>query len=217
MLDLIRNYSGVLLDGLLTTVQISTLGIALGCAAGLVIAAGLSTSSKWLSVPCRVYRSAIRGTPILVQLLMIFYVPTTFGFKIEPYVAAVIGLGLNSAAFQAEIFRASIAAIPKGQIEAADMLGLSTESIWWRIRLPQMFRLAMPPLISELGILLKNSSLVSIISVTELMRRGQQVVSATYQPLETYLIIAMVYILLNLALARCGSALETRLSVSGKE
>lgn len=217
MLDLLSEYGDVFLDGLITTVEVSSLGILLGCLLGLVLAAGLSSSMGVVSGFCRAYRSAVRGTPILVQLLMIFYVPTKFGFKIDPYVVAVIGLGFNSAAFQAEIFRAAALSVPHGQREAAAMVGIANAQVWWHITLPQVMRLSLPPLVSELGILLKNSSLLSIISVTELMRRGQQIVSASYQPLETFMILAIIYIGLNLVLARVGKLLERRLAVSGKE
>lgn len=217
MLAIITDYGDVVRDGLLMTIWISVLGIILGGAVGLILSAGLASPNSIIAWPCRVYRSAVRGTPILVQLLMLFYMPTALGYQIDPFVAATLGLGLNSAAFQAEIFRACSLAIPKGQIEAADILGFKPLSIWWSIKLPQVIRLSLPPLINELGILVKNSSLVSIISVTELMRRGQQIVSASYQPLETYALLAIIYIVLNLALARSGSFLEGRLAASGKE
>jgi polar amino acid transport system permease protein len=161
------------------------------------------------------YRSFWRGTPLLVQLLMMFYLLPQVGLEVTPLVAALIALSLNTAAFQGEIYRAGLAAIPRGQIEAARMLGIGR----WRARLaievPQMFRLVLPALVNETIAIVKNSSLVSVIAVTELMRRSQQLAATTFKPLEVYMIAGIMFLLINLVLARLGAAAERRLARAG--
>ncbi len=211
---LIRNH-GVLLSGAVTTVMLSALAIAIGMALGLVLAFGLMSERRWVRWPAGFYRSFWRGTPILVQLLIVFYLLPRTGVDVSPFVAAVIALSLNTAAFQAEIYRAGLMEIPKGEVEAARMLGISKWTIRRRILIPQMFRLVLPPLINETIIIIKNSSLVSVIAVTELMRRSQQIASTTFKPLEVYLIAGAIYLVINLVLAQAGRRVEARLAVSG--
>jgi polar amino acid transport system permease protein len=164
---------------------------------------------------CGFYRSFWRGTPILVQLLIVFYMLPQAGIDVAPLVAAIVALSLNTAAFQGEIYRAGLLAIPRGEIEAARMLGIGKWTIRRRILIPQMFRLVLPPLVNEAIIILKNSSLVSVIAVTELMRRSQQIASTTFKPLEVYLIAGAIYLALNLVLAHAGRRLEQRMAISG--
>jgi polar amino acid transport system permease protein len=210
----LKNY-GVLFGGTVTTVMLSGLAIAIGMVLGLALAFGLISQRSPLRFACGLYRSFWRGTPILVQLLIVFYLLPQIGLPLSPFIAAVIALSLNTAAFQAEIYRAGLMEIPRGEIEAARMLGIRKWTIRRRILIPQMFRLVLPPLINETIIIIKNSSLVSIIAVTELMRRSQQIASATFQPLETYLIAGAIYLAINLALAQAGRRVEAGLAVSG--
>lgn len=211
---LLANY-GVFLSGALTTIGVSLAAIVIGAALGLLLALGLVSRSAALRSVSAAYRSFWRGTPILVQLLMLFYLLPEVGVDVPPLVAAVVALSLNTTAFQGEIYRAGLAAIPAGQIEAARMLGIGR----WRARLaievPQMFRLVLPALVNETIAIVKASSLVSIIAVTELMRRSQQLAATTFQPLEVYFIAGSLYLLLNLALARIGFAAERGLARSG--
>jgi polar amino acid transport system permease protein len=211
---LLANYS-VLFSGAVMTVFLSVVAIAIGGVFGLSLAFGLRSDTGAVRLCCGGYRSFWRGTPILVQLLMAFYLPPHFGLTISPFLAALAALSLNTAAFQAEIYRAGLAEIPHGEIEAARMLGIREWSIRARIQIPQMFRLVMPPLINETIIIIKNSSLVSVIAVTELTRRSQQIASTTFKPLETYLIAGLIYMIINLALAYVGRRIEKRLAVSG--
>lgn len=215
MLDLIAQNYPVFIAGLLVTLILSLVSIAAGGVLGFLLALGLLGKHPPLVVACRVYRSFWRGTPIFVQLLMIFYLLPEIGVDVDPAVAAILALSLNSAAFQAEIFRSGLAAIPHGQVEAARVLGLGRWSTRLRIELPQMLRLVLPALVSEIIAIVKNSSLVSVIAVTELMRRGQQVAASTFKPLEAYLIVGAIYLLLNLLLARAGTASERRFARSG--
>jgi polar amino acid transport system permease protein len=211
---LLSNYQ-VLLSGAAVTVFLSVIAIAIGGIFGLIVAFGLRSDKRAVRWWCGIYRSFWRGTPILVQLLMAFYLLPHFGVEVSPFIAALIALSLNTAAFQAEIYRAGLAEIPHGEIEAARMLGIREWSIRARIQIPQMFRLVMPPLINETIIIIKNSSLVSVIAVTELMRRSQQIASTTFKPLETYLLAGLIYMAINLVLAYIGRRIEKRLAVSG--
>lgn len=215
MIDIVVANHALLLRGLWVTVSLSLTSVALGAVLGLALAVGLMAQSRALRWPCGVYRSFWRGTPMLVQLLMLFYCLPRVGVDISPIAAATLALALNTAAFQAEIYRAGFAALPRGQIEAARMLGISR----WRARLvieiPQMARLVTPALVNEVIAIVKNSSLVSVIAVTELMRRSQQIVSTTFKPLEVYLAAGLIYLAVNLILARIGAAAERRLARSG--
>jgi polar amino acid transport system permease protein len=215
MIEILLNNHGVLLGGAVTTVILSGLSIAVGVALGLALAFGLMSERAPLRLVCGFYRSFWRGTPILVQLLIVFYLLPQIGVGVSPFAAAVIALSLNTAAFQAEIYRAGLSEIPRGEIEAARILGLRKWTIRRRILIPQMFRLVLPPLINETIIILKNSSLVSVIAVTELMRRSQQIASTTFQPLEAYLIAGAIYLAINLSLAQAGRRIEASLAVSG--
>ena len=121
---------------------------------------------------------------------------------------------MNSAAFQAEIYRAGLTAVPNGQIEAARMLGLGPLAIRTQILVPQMFRLVIPALVNETISILKNSSLVSVIAVTELMRVSQQIAAVTFRPMEIYLVVGVIYVVMNLFLSQLGTRAEARLSRS---
>ena len=199
----------------MTTIGVSATSIVIGLVLGLLLALGLVSRSPVLRALSAAYRSFWRGTPILVQLLMLFYLLPRIGLEVAPLVAAVIALALNTTAFQGEIYRAGLAAIPSGQVEAARMLGIGRWRARLAIELPQMFRLVLPALINETIAIVKASSLVSVIGVTELMRRSQQLASITFKPLDVYLAAGAIYLLINLVLARTGAAAERRLARSG--
>ncbi len=210
MLDILLGYHGVLLQGLITTLVVSLAAIGIGLFSGLLLAFGLMSDYRIVRWPCGVYRSFWRGTPILLQLLLVYYLLPEAGLEVAPVIAAIIALTANTTAFQAEIFRSGLAHIPPGQVEAARMLGMSGWTIRRRILVPQMFRLILPPLTSEMITILKNSSLVSVIAVTELMRVSQQIAARTFDPLETYLAAGAIYLAVNLLLAQVSRRIERR-------
>ena len=210
MVDILLGYHGVLLQGLATTLIVSGSAIAIGLVTGLLLAFGLMSPYRVVRWPCGVYRSFWRGTPILLQLLLVYYLLPELGLEVAPVVAAILALALNTTAFQAEIFRSGLAHIPEGQSEAARMLGMKPWTIRRRILVPQMFRLILPPLTNEVITILKNSSLVSVIAVTELMRVSQQISARTFDPLATYLTAGAVYLAVNLLLAQVSRRLERR-------
>jgi polar amino acid transport system permease protein len=217
MIEILAENYGVLIGGAMTTIAVSGLAIAIGMGLGLLLAFGLLSRSAPLRAVCDLYRSFWRGTPILVQLLIVFYMLPQAGLDVSPFVAAVIALSLNTAAFQAEIYRAGLMAIPRGEIEAARMLGIRKWTIRRRILIPQMFRLVLPPLVNEAIIIVKNSSLVSVIAVTELMRRSQQIASTTFKPVEVYLIAGAIYLAVNLLLAQVGRRMERHMTIAGAQ
>ena len=212
----ISNHYGAFLAGAGMTVTVSAVSIAAGMVLGLWLSFGLISRNRQIRLPSIAYRSFWRGTPILVQLLIIFYLLPEIGLDVPPVAAAMIALTMNTAAFQAEIFRGGLLSIRPGQVEAARMLGIGMPAIRVRILIPQMMRLVLPALVNETISILKNSSLISVIAVTELMRTSQQVVSVTYRPLEAYTIAALIYLAMNLALARAGAWFERRYAVAAR-
>ena len=211
----ISNHYGAFLAGARMTVAVSAVAITAGMVLGLWLGFGLISPNRLIRRASIAYRSVWRGTPILVQLLIVFYLLPTVGLDVPPVGAAMIALTLNTAAFQAEIFRGGLLSIPSGQVEAARMLGIGVPAIRVRILIPQMMRLVLPALVNETISILKNSSLISVIAVTELMRASQQVVSVTNRPLEAYAIAAGIYLAMSLVLARAGARLERRHAVAG--
>ena len=212
----ISNHYGAFLAGAGMTVTVSAVSIAAGMILGLWLSFGLISPTRSIRWPSATYRSFWRGTPILVQLLIIFYLLPEIGLDVPPVAAAMIALTMNTAAFQAEIFRGGLLSIRPGQVEAARMLGIGMPAIRVRILIPQMMRLVLPALVNETISILKNSSLISVIAVTELMRTSQQVVSVTYRPLEAYMIAALIYFAMNLFLARAGAWFERRYAVAAR-
>lgn len=210
-ITLIEGNLGPLLWGTAMTLLVSGTAIVLGMPLGLGLCFGLVSRNRAVRRVSLVYQSAWRGTPILVQLLMIFYLLPVVGVNVPPILAAIIALTMNTTAFQAEIFRGGLLAIPPGQLEAARMVGIRRWAARIHILIPQIFRLVIPSLINETISILKNSSLVSVIAVTELMRVSQQIVAATYRPFEIYVTAGIIYIVVNSVLSAAGMAVERRL------
>ena len=183
-----------LMSGLELTLLISAVTLVLSMIGGLLIAAmDLSKyrALRWLGLGIG---EIIRNTPILVQLLWVYYVlPIVFHFQIEALPAAIIGLSIYSSAFIAEAYRAGIQAVPGGHREAAQVLGLTPLQSFRRIVLPQAIRLTLPPLAANFVQLIKYSSLASVISVSEITRRGMELSATAFRPLEIFTFIAIVY------------------------
>lgn len=212
--SLLGQHWDAFLAGAVFSVTLSFTAIVCGVLVGLILAFGLLSENRLIRYASNIYRSIWRGTPLLIQLLIIFYFLPHVGIELPPLGAACLALSMNTAAFQAEIYRGGLIAIPAGHTEAARMLGMTPFQIRKNILLPQMFRTVLPSLTNEATSLLKNSSLILVIGVTELLRTGQQVVSTTYRPLEVYLIIALTYLVMTVSLGLLGRALERRLSKS---
>ncbi len=195
------------------TLLVSILGVAIGLVLGAVLCAARISPIRSIRTASAIYTSFFRGVPLLVQLLLFYYMLPVIGLNVPAMVAAVGTVGLCSSAYVAEYLRGAINAIPPGQREAAVTLGFAPTRIWTRIILPQAFRISLPALINELILLVKASSLVSLVGITELTRTSQALSSATYRPLEIFSSAAAVYLFINLSLALLGRFLEKRSAI----
>ncbi|MHC2998275.1 amino acid ABC transporter permease [Microbacterium sp. HJ5] len=197
--------------GLTATIPLALASFALGLVIALGIALLRLSSNPVLSGIARFYISVIRGTPLLVQLYVIFYGLPSIGLVIDPWPAAIIAFSLNVGGYAAEIIRAAILSVPKGQWEAGHTVGFSQGQTLTRIVLPQAARVSVPPLSNTFISLVKDTSLASLILVTELFRRAQQIAAFTYEFMVIYLEAALIYWMLCLVLSAGQNALERRL------
>jgi polar amino acid transport system permease protein len=210
--DIIFHSLGYLLQAAGVTIALSLAGIALGFVLGALVCIARVSGNRFLVRFGAVYVSFFRGVPLLVQLLFIYYFLAEYGLDVPALVAAIGGLGFGSSPYQAEILRGALNAIPKGQSEAASALGYSSIDIWRRILLPQALRISTPPLINEFILLLKTSSLVSVVGIAELTRVSMNIASMTYRPFEAYIGGGLIYLAINLCLAGFGGLIERRLA-----
>ena len=203
-----------LLDGSLVTLKLALFGFAFSVVlATIVTVARTVSNSQILGTIIAVYISFIRGTPILIQIFLVYYVLPVIGLNIGPISAGIIALTLNSAAFIIEILRGGLASVSKGQFEAARSLGLSGFALWFKVILPQTFMASIPPLVNEFTQLLKATALLSTITVVELMRVSQQIYSNNYHPIEVLTGAFVMYFLMCFAVSRSASWLETTFEV----
>jgi len=209
---IIRNLP-YLLSAAKWTIALSLVGMAIGLVLGVLICAARVSGNSWLRRAAGIYISFFRGVPLLVQLLMFFYMLPYVGLNLPATVAAVASIGMCSAAYIAEIVRGSLQAIPRGQAEAAEALGIAPLALWRRILIPQALRIGLPSLMNELILLVKVSSLASVVGIGELTRIAQNITGQTYRPLEIYLTAAVIYLVINAVLAIAGRAGERRLSI----
>ncbi|MDO4681398.1 MAG: cystine ABC transporter permease [Lautropia sp.] len=206
-LPLIIESLPALLDGAIYTVALSLGGMFFGLILGFLLALSRLYGPKPLQWLTRFYVSFFRGTPLLVQLFIIYYGLPQFGFELSPLPAALIGFALNTAAYTAEILRAAIASIDHGQWEAAASLGMSRRQTLMRIIMPQAARTALPPLGNSFISLVKDTSLAATIQVPELFRQAQLITARTFEIFAMYLSAALLY----WAVASLLSILQTRL------
>ncbi|MEF0941570.1 amino acid ABC transporter permease [Rhizobium sp. BR 362] len=195
------------------TLLISILGIALGLVVGALICAAALSRASWLRWFAALWVSFLRGVPLLVQLLLCYYLLPVIGINVPAMVAAVVTVGVCSSAYVSEIWRGAIIALPRGQIEAATAIGMRPSDIWLRVILPQAFAISLPALVNELILLVKASSLVSVVGILEVTRASQAQAAMTFRPLEVYIAAACIYLIINLCLAALGRYLEHRVAV----
>lgn len=193
------------------TVLAGILSIVVGTFSAMAQLSGLAPL-KWLS---RAYVSFMRGTPLFVQLLVVYFTLPMLGIRNAAFEAAVIAIGLNSGAYVTEIVRGAIAAVPRGHIEAAEVVGLARPTIWRKVVLPQAFKTSLPALTAEMTIVLKSTPLASVISVTELTYTGILIQSRAFSAIEIFLPIALGYILIAQVLLRLSRFFESRLNLRG--
>ena len=196
------------------TVKITALSLVAGVVLGTLVALARLSPLRWLSALAVAYIELIRGTPLLVQIFLIFFgLPQLLERPINEFAAGVIAFSINSSAYVAEIVRAGIQGVARGQSEASLSLGFSPTETLRYIVLPQAFTRTLPPLVNEAISLLKNSSLLSAISIVELTRSGQLVASRTFRPFEMYLAVSLLYLAMTLLLSFVANRLEKRWQV----
>ena len=204
--ELIQRALPILLMGAVVTIEITAFSVAIGFFIGLFVGIARISQFKILQIMAAVYADCIRGTPLLVQIFLIYFaLPMAIGQRVEPFIAAVAACGINSGAYVS-----GIQAIDVGQMEAGRSLGLT----WWQtmrfIILPQAFKNILPPLGNEFIAMLKDSSLVSVIGFEELTRRGQLIIAQTYGSFEIWMTVAVLYLIMTMAISRIVAFLEKR-------
>lgn len=200
---------------LVFTVPLTLLSFALGLGVGFASALIRLFGPAPFAAIVRFYVWIIRGTPLLVQLFLIFYGLPSIGIVLDAFPAALIGFTLNIGAYTSEVIRAVLAAVPKGQWEAAYSIGMTWTQSMRRIILPQASRIAVPPLSNTFIALVKDTSLAAAITVPELFRAGQRIVATTYEPLILYVEVALIYLVVSSMLSNLQARLEKRLSRYG--
>jgi His/Glu/Gln/Arg/opine family amino acid ABC transporter permease subunit len=203
-----------LLEGAFITLQVAILGFFLSVLlATMLTITRTSLKSKIFNFALAFYVSFIRGTPLLVQIFLIYYVLPVFGLNLGPFTAGIVAITLNSAAFVTEILRGGLASVPIGQFGAAKSLGISGFALWRKIILPQTFITSIPPLVNEFTMVLKATALLSVITVVELMRVSQQIYSANYHPVEVLSATFVIYFIMCFVVSRSSVLLENKLKV----
>ncbi|RJL16350.1 amino acid ABC transporter permease [Paracoccus siganidrum] len=195
------------------TLLVSGLGIALGLVIGALICAARLSGVAFLRTFAALWVSFLRGVPLLVQLLLVYFLLPVIGIDVPALVAAVVTVGICASAYISEIWRGAIGALPRGQTEAARAIGMGPGDVWTRIVLPQAVTMSLPALINELILLVKASSLVSVVGIMEITRASQAQAATTFRPMEVYLAAACIYLMINLCLAALGRYLEHRMAV----
>lgn len=205
-----------LLHGALTTIEITATSLVLGCILGLLVGLGRLDRSKPVRYAvCSTYVIFIRGTPLLVQLFLLFFGLPQFDILLPAFLCGVLGLGIYSGAYVSEIVRGAIQSIDKGQMEAARSLGMSQSKAMLTIILPQAVVRMIPPLGNEFIALIKNSALVSLLTIADLMHEGQKIISVSYRSLEVYIAVALVYLVLTSLTSMALQQVEKRLRAGG--
>ncbi len=206
-------YFPALMTGLLVTLKVSAISELVGIALGLIVALCRMSPLGLLRYPAVAYIDFLRGIPILVMLLWVYYgFSILFGVNFSQMQAAVLGLGCSYSAYIAEIFRSGIQAVPMGQREAGRTLGLAGWQVMVYVVLPQAVRIIIPPMGNTVISMLKDSSLVAIIAVSDLMRQTMVAASETFRPFELYAAAAVIYYLLTFLTARIITLIERRLA-----
>jgi polar amino acid transport system permease protein len=200
-----------LLSGVGMTLLVSAAGILLGMVLAIAVCLCRLSKRRGTRAFGAFYVSFFRGVPLLVQLMLVYYLLPFIGIDLPPLVAAILSLAICTAAYQAENLRGGFLIIPQGHAEAARAFGLSPWQARRHILIPQALRASMPALINEMILILKASSLVSVVGVTDIMRVSQGLVAATIRPIQWYTLAALIYLIINLGLAAAGAYAERRL------
>jgi polar amino acid transport system permease protein len=205
-----------LAHGTLVTVEVTAGAIALGCAIGLLIGLGrLDPKRRFVYGACTAYVAFVRGTPLLVQLFIWFFGLPYLGINLPAFFCGVVGMGMYSGAYVSEIVRGAIQSIARGQMDAARSLGMPERVAMRHVIVPQAAVRMIPPLGNEFIALIKNSSLVSLLTIADLMHEGQKIISVSYRSLEVYLVVALIYFVLTNLTGLALRQTERKLGVGG--
>ena len=205
-----------LLRGLEWTVVLSIVAFSAGAVSGLAVALARTSEWRWLQRLASAYITVFQGTPLLMQLFVVYYALALAGLNLEAWQAVAVGFTLHASAFLGEIWRGSIEAVPRGQVEAAKALSLGYLSRMKDVILPQAIRISLPATIGFLVQLIKGTSLASIVGFTELARAGGIVSNQTFKPLLVYGVVGAMYFAVCWPLSLCGTRLERRFAVAAR-
>jgi polar amino acid transport system permease protein len=211
MMDNVFQFLPLLLAASVVTVKVSLLALIVSSGLGLILALLKLSPNRALSYPAGALINIIRGLPILIVLFYMYFVLPEWGIDLSAFEAGVLGLGVGYAGYQAEIFRAGIQAVDQGQVEAAKAIGMKSGMTMRRVLLPQALRISLPPYANTFTMILKDSSLVSTITVAEMTHAGQLIASSTFQNMTVYTLTALLYLAMSLPLLFLVSWLERRM------
>lgn len=204
-------------DALLLTLQISVIAIVFGFVLGVVVGLGRTSTNRPIRWLCTIYVEVIRGTPLLVQIFIVYFGLPSMGINLDRLTSGILAIGFNSAAYQAEIIRAGIQSIPVGQMEAARAIGMTRAQAMKNVILPQALRLIIPPMTNEFITLIKDSSLVSVLGVIELTKLTQNLNQRFYEPLGLFLFLALIYLILTYSTSHILRYVEKKYAIPGYE
>jgi His/Glu/Gln/Arg/opine family amino acid ABC transporter permease subunit len=209
--SIIIDKSDLFLKASLITIEISVVSLIIAIGFGIIGALLRISKFKILNVIGGFYVWIIRGTPLIVQLFILYFGLPQLGIQLTPMVAGIFGLSFNTGAYITEIIRSGINAIDKGQVEAAESLGMNHTLIMIRIIAPQVVKIIIPTLVNQFIITLKNSSLVSLVTITELFRAGEQLIATTFRSFEVYTTVAFFYLIMTSVLMWMSHIIEKRM------
>jgi len=212
---ILDSFPKILIPGLLKTIPLTIISFSIALVLGTIIALIQFADIKGLKQVCRFYIWIIRGTPLLVQLMVVFYGLPSVGILIDPFPAAIIVFSLNEAAYSAETIRGALQSVPSGQIEAGYCVGMSFLQIMWHIVLPQAFKIAFPSLSNSMISMIKDTSLAANITVAEMLMATQKIVARTYNALLLYLEVGFIYLLFCTILTKLQAYLEEKMKLKG--
>lgn len=213
---LIDSFWNILIPGLTMTIPLTVISFAIAMVIAVVTALVQFAGIRGLKELARFYVWVVRGTPLLVQLFVVFYGLPNIGILIDPFPAAVLVFSINEGAYSAETIRAALEAVPRGQMEAGECVGMTYLQIICRIVLPQALRIAFPPLSNSLIAMVKDTSLAANITVTEMFMATQRIVARTYEPLALYIEVGIIYLIFCTVLTKLQRVGEKRLGTYGR-
>jgi polar amino acid transport system permease protein len=202
-------------EGLVVSLKLSAGALSLGLLIGLPMSLARTYGKGFIKWLATAYIEIVRGTPMIVQLFIVYFGLPDIGILIDRFPAAIIALGINSSAYQAEYFRGAILSINKGQMMAAEALGMTRRQAIANIILPQALRLVLPPWSNELIYMVKYTSVAFLIAVPELMARGKMIISWSFKPLEVLFWVGVIYVIVLSIIAKIVDIIELRLSIPG--